>query len=101
MLALRERQAKNMIATLLLSQGVPMLMAGDEFLRTQGNSIIAVCRSDAGAGAGGEWDRGMVRADGPVRMFGLVLDPERAASGARSRSSSITTTVVDLTGASV
>jgi glycogen operon protein len=33
--ALRRRQAKNLMATLLLSQGVPMLMAGDEFLRTQ------------------------------------------------------------------
>src|SRR5207302_4150139 len=32
---LRRRQAKNFIATLMLSQGVPMLLAGDEFLRTQ------------------------------------------------------------------
>ena len=29
------RQARNLMATLLLSQGVPMLLAGDEFLRTQ------------------------------------------------------------------
>lgn len=34
-LALRERQAKNMMTTLMLSQGVPMILAGDEFLRTQ------------------------------------------------------------------
>src|SRR5262249_6698377 len=34
-LALRHRQAKNLMVTLLLSQGVPMLLAGDEFLRTQ------------------------------------------------------------------
>jgi isoamylase len=32
---LRERQIRNMLATLLLSQGVPMLLAGDEFGRTQ------------------------------------------------------------------
>ena len=29
--ALRERQMRNMLATLLLSQGTPMLLAGDEF----------------------------------------------------------------------
>ena len=32
---LRERQIRNLFATLLLSQGVPMLLAGDEFGRTQ------------------------------------------------------------------
>jgi len=34
-LALRERQAKNMIALLMLSNGTPMLRAGDEMLQTQ------------------------------------------------------------------
>ena len=34
-LQLRERQIRNMLATLLLSQGTPMLLAGDEFGRTQ------------------------------------------------------------------
>src|SRR5581483_8515787 len=33
--ALRRRQRRNMLATLLLSQGTPMLLAGDEFGRTQ------------------------------------------------------------------
>jgi len=38
-LSLRRRQAKNFMAILMLSQGVPMLLAGDEFLRTkQGNN---------------------------------------------------------------
>ena len=32
---LRERQIRNLLATLLLSQGVPMLLGGDEFGRTQ------------------------------------------------------------------
>ncbi|HSN19997.1 MAG TPA: glycogen debranching protein GlgX [Usitatibacter sp.] len=31
----RERQIKNLLATLLLSQGTPMVLAGDEFGRTQ------------------------------------------------------------------
>ncbi|HSN28227.1 MAG TPA: isoamylase [Kofleriaceae bacterium] len=34
-LALRERQAKNLITLLLLANGTPMLRAGDEFLQTQ------------------------------------------------------------------
>jgi glycogen operon protein len=33
--ALRNRQMRNLLATLLLSQGTPMLLAGDEFSRTQ------------------------------------------------------------------
>ena len=35
---LRERQIRNLLATLLLSQGTPMLLAGDEFGRTQGGN---------------------------------------------------------------
>jgi glycogen operon protein len=37
-LALRERQAKNFCALLMLSNGTPMLRAGDEFLQTQGGN---------------------------------------------------------------
>jgi glycogen operon protein len=33
--AVRQRQMRNLLATLLLSQGTPMLLAGDEFGRTQ------------------------------------------------------------------
>jgi isoamylase len=33
--ALRERQVRNFLATLLLAQGLPMILAGDEFRRTQ------------------------------------------------------------------
>jgi glycogen operon protein len=46
-LNLRQRQARNLIATLLLSQGVPMLLAGDEFLRTQGGNNNAWCQDNA------------------------------------------------------
>jgi glycogen operon protein len=35
------------MATLLLSQGVPMLLAGDEFLRTQGGNNNAWCQDNA------------------------------------------------------
>ena len=34
----RERQSRNLLATLLLSQGVPMLLGGDEIGRTQGGN---------------------------------------------------------------
>lgn len=44
--ALRKRQAKNLLATLLLSQGVPMLLSGDEFLRTQGGNNNAYCQDN-------------------------------------------------------
>jgi glycogen operon protein len=44
--ALRRRQARNLVATLLLSQGVPMLLAGDEFLRTQGGNNNAWCQDN-------------------------------------------------------
>jgi isoamylase len=45
-LSLRRRQAKNLMATLLLSQGVPMLLAGDEFLRTQRGNNNAWCQDN-------------------------------------------------------
>jgi len=44
--SLRRRQAKNFMATLLLSQGVPMLLAGDEFMRTQGGNNNAWCQDN-------------------------------------------------------
>jgi glycogen operon protein len=44
---IRSRQAKNMIASLLLSQGVPMILAGDEVLRTQRGNNNAYCQDNA------------------------------------------------------
>lgn len=43
---LRARQARNLMATLLLSQGVPMILGGDEFLRTQGGNNNAWCQDN-------------------------------------------------------
>jgi glycogen operon protein len=42
----RLRQIKNLIATLFLSQGIPMLLAGDEFRRTQRGNNNAYCHDD-------------------------------------------------------
>jgi isoamylase len=46
-LALRERQQRNLLATLLLSHGTPMLLAGDELSRSQGGNNNAYCQDNA------------------------------------------------------
>jgi isoamylase len=43
-IALRDRQKRNMLATLLFSQGTPMLLGGDEFGRTQHGNNNAYCQ---------------------------------------------------------
>jgi len=43
---LRERQKRNFFTTLLLSQGVPMLLAGDELGRTQRGNNNAYCQDN-------------------------------------------------------
>jgi glycogen operon protein len=45
-LALRARQQRNFLATLLLSQGVPMLQMGDEIGRTQQGNNNAYCQDN-------------------------------------------------------
>ncbi|MGC3998605.1 MAG: hypothetical protein QM767_14540 [Anaeromyxobacter sp.] len=45
-LALRRRQARNHQAILMLSRGVPMLLAGDEVLRSQGGNNNAWCQDN-------------------------------------------------------
>ena len=69
--ALRLRQIKNMLATLFLSQGVPMLLAGDECRRTQGQQqrllpgqFAVVVRLEAG----GEERRPGAILPGPYRV---------------------------------
>jgi isoamylase len=44
--ALRERQMRNLLSTLLLSQGTPMILAGDEFGRTQAGNNNAYCQDN-------------------------------------------------------
>ncbi len=43
---LRQRQMRNFLGTLLLSQGTPMLLAGDEFARTQHGNNNAYCQDN-------------------------------------------------------
>ena len=44
--AVRKRQIKNFLLTLLVSRGVPMLLGGDEFRRTQGGNNNAYCQDN-------------------------------------------------------
>ena len=53
-LDLRERQRRNFLATLLFSQGVPMIVAGDEMGKTQGGNNNAYCQDNATSWV--DWD---------------------------------------------
>ena len=44
--AIRDRQRRNMLGTLLLSSGVPMVLGGDEIARTQGGNNNAYCQDN-------------------------------------------------------
>ena len=63
--ALRDRQVRNLLATLLLSQGTPMLLAGDEFGRTQAGNNNAYCQDNEISWL--DWDRRQQR-DSLVRF---------------------------------
>jgi isoamylase len=43
---LRERQKRNFLATLILSQGVPMLYSGDELSHTQKGNNNTYCQDN-------------------------------------------------------
>jgi isoamylase len=45
-LTLRARQRRNLLATLLLSEGIPLLLGGDELGRTQGGNNNAYCQDN-------------------------------------------------------
>ncbi len=53
---LRLRQIRNMLATLLFSQGTPMLLAGDEFGRTQRGNNNAYCQDNEISWLNWDWD---------------------------------------------
>ncbi len=51
--SLRERQLRNLLATLLLAPGVPMLLMGDEVRRSQGATTTPGARTTPWAGCTG------------------------------------------------
>ncbi|NNM74485.1 glycogen debranching protein GlgX [Enterovirga sp. DB1703] len=54
--ALRARQKRNLLATAMLAQGVPMLLMGDELSRSQGGNNNAYCQDNPTAWL--DWERG-------------------------------------------
>jgi glycogen operon protein len=92
---LRDRQTRNVLATLLLSQGTPMLLAGDELRRTQRGNNNAYCQDNELSWL--DWavdERGQglldftkrllrLRAEHPVfRRSAFLTGEERQGSGA-------------------
>ena len=53
--ALRERQKRNLMATLLLSQGVPMICAGDELATPRRGATTPTARTTTSPGSTGTW----------------------------------------------
>lgn len=67
-LAARERTARNLLGTALLSHGTPMLLAGDEFLRTQGGNNNAYAQDNSTS-----WiDWGLAETPAGARMLRFV-----------------------------
>ena len=67
--ATRLRQIKNMLGTLLLSRGVPMLLGGDEFRRTQRGNNNAYCQDNEVSW----YDWRLVETNGEVLRFARQL----------------------------
>ena len=87
-LELRARQQRNLFATLLLAQGTPMLLAGDEFGRSQQGNNNAYCQDTAiswadwrGIGAPGEALTAFVRSVTALRTGMPVLRHARFLTG--------------------
>lgn len=55
--ALREQQKRNFMATLLLSQGVPMISMGDEYGRTQKGNNNVYCQDNELSWFNWDWDK--------------------------------------------
>jgi glycogen operon protein len=64
-LELRRRQARNFLSLMFLSQGVPMLLAGDEVLRTQGGNNNVWCQDNEM----GWFDWGLVERNADMLRF--------------------------------
>jgi isoamylase len=81
--ALRRRQARNAAAILLLSQGVPMLLAGDERGRTQLGNNNAYCQDNETSWINWKTDE---HQKGLLRFLRLLVDFRKRHPGLRRRS---------------
>jgi glycogen operon protein len=70
--SLRDRQVRNFLSTLLLSHGVPMVLAGDEIARTQGGNNNAYCQDNETSWVDWELDeRALALRDFTQRLIAL------------------------------
>jgi glycogen operon protein len=81
-LNLRKRQIRNMAATLLLSQGVPMISAGDEFGRTQRGNNNAYCQDNELSWL--DWEKAESNRD-LLRFFKRLIEFRRSHTLFRQR----------------
>jgi glycogen operon protein len=77
---LRSRQVRNFLATLLLSQGTPMLLGGDEMRRTQRGNNNAYCQNNEVSWY--DWNRARTHAD-VVRFCSRLVRFRRAHAAFR------------------
>ena len=70
--SIRKQQIRNFLTTLFLSQGVPMLVAGDELGRTQHGNNNAYCQDNELNWI--NWDK----KDDDLLTYGFQIDPFQA-----------------------
>jgi glycogen operon protein len=80
---LRTRQMKNMATLLMLSNGVPMILAGDEMARTQRGNNNAYCQDNELSWM--NWDLAEQNKD-LVRFFRLLISFRRQCTGLKRKS---------------
>ncbi len=78
--ALRRRTVRNLLATLLVSTGVPMITAGDEMWRTQRGNNNAYCHDDETSWVDWQLDGGELEGARDLLAFTRRLIALRAAS---------------------
>jgi len=73
--ALRRRQRRNFLATLLLSQGVPMLLAGDELANSQDGNNNVYCQDNEIGWV--DWSREGIAEDDLTDFVALLIEVRR------------------------
>jgi len=94
-LKLRARQQRNFLATLLLSQGTPMLLAGDELGNSQGGNNNAYCQDNSVGWV--DWNSEQAK-DGSLSAFVRRLIVLRSRHEALHRNRFLTGGLIDTSG---
>ncbi len=93
-IAIRKQQAKNVIALLMLSQGIPMILAGDEVLNTQHGNNNTYCQDNETS-----WfDWNLIDKNQEMLRFVQMMIALRKSHPALMRSRFLTGEVIDETG---